>query len=488
NYLAFYSTQGTPSKKDHIKKPDLEPIVPAVGQTSQFAKRLDEISLSNITSSYVDFTKDFESTQLAEGVKLFYTPNKANDIFTMTIKFGVGSRDIPAIGLAASLMNSAGVMAQYKPHEIKKEFSRLGCSYAFRSDANYTYVTLEGNEDNLEEACKLLSKLYIIPELDEKQMNRLLGGTIGGRRVETKDKDSQVTALRNYLMYGANSPTLTRLSEEEIKAYTLSSLSAEFTKATQYETSVHYVGKTPFEELKQRLTSSLAFPANLKASNSPNTLPFADQADKTIYFMHNKDAAQCDIYIYLKSGNYSKEQEPYIEAFNQYFSGGFNGLVAQELRELRSFAYTASANYISLPKEGKPTALVGYIGTQSDNAVNAVREFLKLIKEMPEKPERIDNIKSYLIQESSSGKPSFRYLSQQAEQWQKAGYDKDPGLAHKAAFEALSFDDILQFYKENIENLPITIAIVGNKNAVDLKALGEFGKVKNVKNSQVFKN
>jgi predicted Zn-dependent peptidase len=398
NYLAFYSTEGKGSNNEHIKKPKLEPIVPSVGQTSDLAKRLNDITITNIKSSYVDFNNDFETTEIADKVKLYYTPNKVNDIFSMTIKFGAGSREIPAIGLASSLMNSAGVMAQYKAHEVKKEFSRLGCSYSFRSDANYTYVTLEGNEDNLEEACRLLSKLYIIPELDEKQMNRLIGGTIGSRSVEKKDKDSQVSAMRNYLMYGENSPTLTRLTDEEIKAYTLSSLAAEFTKATQYETSVHFVGKSSFEELVQRLRSSLAFPSNLKASNSPNSLPFAEQPDETIYFVHNKDAAQCDVFIYMKSDIYTIEQEPYIEAFNQYFSGGFNGIVAQELRELRSFAYTANANYISLPKQGKESALVGYIGTQSDNTVNAVREFLKLIKDMPQKPERMDNIKHYLVQ------------------------------------------------------------------------------------------
>jgi len=488
NYLAFYSTEGTPDKGEHIKKPKLEPITPAVGEKSVFAKRLENISLSETKASYVDFNKDIETSILAEGVKLFYTPNKVNDIFTMTIKFGVGSREIPAIGLAASLMNSAGVMAQYKAHEVKKEFSRLGCSYSFDYDANYTYVTLEGNERNLEDACRLLSKLYIIPELDEKQMNRLLGGTIGSRSIEKKDKDSQVTALRNYLLYGENSPSLTRLSSEEIKAFTLSSLAAEFTKATQYETSVHFVGKTPFEELAKRLTSSLAFPSNLTTSNSPDIIPFATHPDNSIYFVHNKDASQSDVYIFVHSKAYSLDQEPYVDAFNQYFSGGFNGIVAQELRELRSFAYTANASYIALPKVGKETALLGYIGTQSDNTLNALREFLKLINDMPEKPERIDNIKNYLIQESGTGKPSFRNVSSRIEQWQKMGYNQDPASVNLKAYEDMAFSDIVDFYNNNVKGLPISIAIVGNKSNVDVKALNEFGKVKNVKMNQIFKD
>jgi len=488
NYLVFYSTEGTPPKGEHIKKPKLEPIEPAVGQTSTFANKLKAIPLNNIKSTYVDFENDIHTSLLAPGVKLFYAPNKANDVFSMTIKFGAGSREIPAIGLASSLMNSAGIMAQYDAHEVKKEFSRIGCTYSFGSDVNYTYVTLEGNEDNLEDACRLLSKLYIIPELDEKQMNRLLGGTIGSRSVEKKNKDSQVSALRNYLLYGDNSPSLNRLSSEEIKEYTLSSLAAEFTKATQYESSVHFVGNTSFEELVKRLTSSLAFPSNLMPSASPDNIPFTEHADKSIFFVHNKDAAQSDVYIYIKSGEYTLDKEPYIDAFNQYFSGGFNGIVAQELRELRSFAYTANASYVSLPKGNKPTALIGYIGTQSDNTINAVREFLKLINDMPKKPERIDNIKNYLIQESGSGKPSFRYVSQNIETWKKKGYSDDPSKVKTDIYEELTFDDIVKFYAENVKDMPISIAIVGNKNEIDVKALSEFGKVKNVKMHQIFKD
>ncbi|TRX71128.1 pitrilysin family protein [Carboxylicivirga sp. M1479] len=486
DYLAFYSMEGSPAKGEVIKKPKLEPIVPATGKSSVFAQSFKNIPLNEVKSSFVDFQNDIKTSDLAPGVKLFYTPNKANDVFSMTIKFGAGSRDIPAIGLASSLMNSAGVMAQFEAHQIKKEFSSLGCVYRFYNDANYTYVILTGDENNLEDACRLLSKLYIIPELDEKQMSRLIGGTIGSRSIEKKDKDSQVEALRNYLLYGENSPMLERLSSDEIKAFTLSSLAAEFTKATQFETSVHFVGTTPFDELKSRLVSSLAFPSDLKKSTSPNVIPFSEHADKTIYFVHNKEASQSDIYLYIRSNDYQLKQEPYIEAFNQYFSGGFNGIVAQELRELRSFAYTANANYISLPIQSSPTALVGYIGTQSDNTKNALNEYLKLINDMPLKPERIDNIKNYLVQKSGSGKPSFRYLSQNIEQWQKRGYEEDPGLIYKPVYEEMSFDDIVAFYNENVKGLPISIAIVGNKNEVDIKSLSEFGKVKSIRMNQIF--
>ena len=45
---------------------------------------------------------------------------------------------------------------------------------------------------------------------------------------------------------------------------------------------------------------------------------------------------------------YDKKDDAIRDAFNQYFSGGFNGLVMTEIREKRSMAYSAGA-YIGTP-------------------------------------------------------------------------------------------------------------------------------------------
>ncbi len=487
NCITYLSDIGEPDK-DALKKPDYKPIDPEPGHQSVYAKHFNEVALSEAKENFVDFDKDVTKTELAPGVKLFYTPNKQNDIFSLIIKYGAGSAKIPTLNLATSLMNNAGIMAQYKPQALKKEYSKLGCSVQFVNNDSYLYIILEGNEENLGQACQLLSRTYLLPELDEKQMDKVKGSVIGMRGVEKKEKDSQAEALRDYMMYGEKSPEIERLSTAEIRALTISDLTGDFIQATHYEASVHFCGKNPMANVVETLKNNLAFPANLKKSDSPVIRPVVENKKESILFLNNPDARQSEIYLFTNGSEYQNEQKPVIDAFNQYFSGGFNGLVIQELREKRSFAYSAGATYRTPVLPGNPAYQVGYIGTQADKTADAVEEFVKLIKEMPEKPERMDNIKNYLIQSSKADRPSFRNLSQSIESWTQKGYSEDPNKLLLPEYEGLSFEEILNFYKKEVSGKPIKIAIVGNKKEIDMDKLESIAKVEKISVNKLFKD
>lgn len=487
NHLSYMSDIGSP-EKDNLKKPDYKPINPEPGHQSEYSKHFETIALSEIKENFVDFEKDVKETEFAPGVKLFYTPNKQNDVFSLVIKYGVGNGEIPTLDLATELMNNAGIMALHKPQELKKEYSKLGCSVSFYSTQSYLYIVLDGRESNLDKACQLLSRTYLMPELDEKQMNNVFGREIGMRSYEKKEKDYQATALKDYMMYGKNSPELNRLSSAEIMKLSISDLTGDFIEATHHEASIHYYGKMSFDELNTTLKNNLAFPANLKKSNSPYILPVAENKKESILFLNNSDARQSEVYIFINGSKYQLDQKPVIDAFNQYFSGGFNGIVLQELREKHSFAYSAGANYSIPVHPENPAYLIGYIGTQADKTADAVAEFVKLIKEMPEKPERIDNIKDYLVQSSKSSRPGYRNLSQNVELWKMKGYDTDPNKLLIPEYEKLSFDDILSFYSDEIKNTPITIAIVGNKKEIDMDKLESIAKIQKISVNKIYKS
>lgn len=488
NYFTIYSYTGKPGK-EKITKPDLKPIVPGFGAKSQFASHLETVPIGEVKKEFINFTEDVKTYELAPKVKFYYTPNEKNNMFSLTIRYGVGTNKIPTLDLATSLMNDAGVMAQYTPHELKIAFSKLNCSCNFYNNDSYTFIELVGDEDNLEEACLLLSKTILMPQLDDKQYSSILGSAIANRSIERNEKDYQANAVRNLIIYGENSPYLKRLSKDEIMATSISKLTGDFIKATEYEASVHYVGKKEFPQVKQILTTKLAFTANRKDSESPVIRPIVESEKPTIYFFHNKDAAQSDIYLYTKGNkSFSIANEPVIEAFNQYFSGGFNGIVLQELRELRSFAYTASCSYQTPVLPGHPEYLAGYIGTQSDKTIDALQEFLKLVNNMPLKPERMENITNYLVQASSTYKPGFRSLSRYVEQLEQLGYTDDPAKVNLAKYESLTFDEIVEFYKQNVQNKNISIGIIGNKKEIDLKKLESIAEVKTLKTSDIFKN
>jgi len=326
-----------------------------------------------------------------------------------------------------------------------------------------------------------------MPSLDEKQINSLIGSELGSRSIESKEKDIQSDALSEYLRYGKNSSYLNRLSNSEVLALTVSKLADGFIRATQHETSVHYTGKLPYNDIKNLLTKNLAFPSNLKRSNSPVSTPLAQYSENTIYLINNKNARQGDVYIFMQGDDFKLEKKPVIDAFNQYFGGGFNGLVLQELRELRSFAYTASANYSIPPVANRQSMFTGYIGTQGDKTIDAVNEFLKLINNMPLYPERMENVKDYLNQETGSSSHSIRQKTQVIENGMQMGYTEDPRIKWVEEYNSLSFDDVVGFYNQKFKNKPIAIGIIVNTKLIDKKQLESIGKVVNLDSKKIFK-
>lgn len=486
-YLAMHSMTGEPSK-EKLSKPNYKPIVPASGKVSDYAQKwlAEQVNIPEFTP--VDFRKDFEKTELTSGVTLFYTQNPYNDIFSLTIKFGAGSAQIRELDFSTRLMNRAGIMALYTPNELKKAFGQLGCVVNFSNDRNYTYISIRGKESSLARVCNLLSKTYLMPSIEEKQMKSLLGREFGQRSVEKKEKDLQADALNEYIKYGKNSSYLNRLSNQEIMELTVTSLAAAFIKATQFETSVHYTGKYPVEEVKKILTKNLVFQSDLKPSASPISLPLEEYSENTIFLVNNKNARQSDIFLFRPGIEFSKDDKSRIDAFNQYFGGGFNGLVLQQLRELQSLAYTASANYSIPPLEGYRSMFTAYIGTQADKTLDAVSGYMTLINNMPQYPERLTNIRGFLNQTIVTASPSFRYRTMLVENWMRNGYSLDPRIKWKEEYSSLTFEDVYEFYNLQLKDKPVAIGIVVNTKNIDLDKLKTFGKVIEVKPKSLFKD
>ena len=93
----------------------------------------------------------------------------------------------------------------------------------------------------------------------------------------------------------------------------------------------------------------------------------ATVTENTVYFLPNSDAEQAQIYFFMPMEKFDKKDDVIRDAFNQYFSGGFNGLVLDEIRGKRSMAYSAGA-YIGTPS---------LPGTRLICSVTSVRRMIK---------------------------------------------------------------------------------------------------------------
>jgi predicted Zn-dependent peptidase len=485
DYYAIFLNEGKPPKGKELEKPSYEPILPVRDVESEYAKKFRLLPVKYATNSYANID-DVKIKQINDRSKLFYTYNPENDIFTLTLKFGIGTEKMPKLELAASLMNNAGIMGQMKAQEVKQEFSNLGSSCRYYVDESYLYVSMNGFEANLEASCNLLTRQVLLPQLDEKQMNSLKGAYFQQRTIEKTTNEILRNALAEYMVYKDKSEYIDRLTLEEISNLTVSNLTGEFQRATDYEAEIHYVGALSIEQVYDILSKNLPLKQGEKATTSPEEKDRVKYTENTVLFLPDNDAKQSTVFFYIEGDNYNSEKDPYINAFNEYFSGGFSGLVAQEIREYRSMAYS-SGGYYNIPAvENKRACFIGSLGTQADKTVDAVKVYMDLINNMPQYPDRIANIKNFLKETATVEKPHFRHASQTYQAWKLRGYTKSPAETHKTAVDNLTFDDIVKFYNENIKGRPVVIAIVGNSKMVDTKALEKYGKVVKLSTSKIF--
>lgn len=481
------SLQDGKVKKNKLKKPNIKPIEQPKNKYSEYAKKLKNIPVTPLPEVYNDFAQVKKITLGDKLITLHYTHNPDNDIFTLDLVYGVGTQKMPKLAYATNLMRSAGIMPTLSAQDVAKQFGELNgkCTYSVTDD--YFTIKLLGTEKHLAKICQLMTKQVLLPKLVNKQLNQTIGLEYQSRVLEQKNPSQLGQAFLSYILYGKKSPYKDRLPIEDVITLNVSELTAEVIKATNYELDVYYTGNLNLDQVVSILTANLPLKEGMQPSTSPNIEEREVYQDQKVYFLPNKDAQQSKIFFYIDGFNYNIEDEPYLQAFNQYLSGGFEGLLMQEIRENNSMAYTVSGGFLRPKKVGEKNYFIGYVGTQGDKAADAIDLYMKILKEMPQHPERITNIKTYLKQANLTNKPSVRERAKTFDKWQKYGYTQDPAIINNQQIDKLTFDDIKNFYEKNIKEKPITIVITGDAKQINIKQIEKkYGKVKRISTSTLF--
>jgi zinc protease len=484
NYLVLYSKMGSP-KKEKIDKPGYKAIVSNTTAVSAYAKSFSNIPVKQFPVRYMDFNKDVISDDFSALNKFRYTPNPKNDIFSLKIRYGAGEKLFPLLKYATGMMNYAGT-SKKKISEIKNEFSKIGCTYSFSSNDSYLTIDLSGIEGNFVKALKLINELMSDPVLEKDKIKMITQGELASRKMERSEPDNIAYSLIEWIRHKDKSNYINRLSLRQIKNLKSEELTYEFKKVLPYQCSFFYTGTIPVTEVKDLISRNFAISKETIPTKSPFVMDEAKYNENIIYLVDKKKAIQSKIYFFANGDPYDKIFDPYIAAFNLYFGGDFSGLVLQEVREYRSLAYVADADYVTPALSGKNTYFWGYIGTQCDKTTEAVDIFDSLFRMMPEKRDRMEMIRQYLIQSAITSEPEFRSKAVAIENMKQIGYDNDPRKTNIPVIEHMVFDDIISFYKTGIQSKPMVIGIVGDKSRMNLTELAKYGKIIEIKEKELF--
>jgi predicted Zn-dependent peptidase len=476
DFLAMYSRMGFPRKKK-LEKPPYRPVKPGEEGRSDYATSFERLPSTPVRPRFIDFSRDVQITQLKNGSELHTSPNPVNDVFTLTIRYQVGTEALPNLDMAARLMNYAGTPDRSLT-EVKDQLAQLGAGYRFSANTNYLEITLAGLDRHLREAVEILSGVISRPLADDRSKKVVLNQLQTERRIEKRTPSQMGAALLNYALYGADSPYLTRARIREVRKMPAGELLDIFRSALDYRFSAHYAGALSPQEVGEQLA---ALPAGEREADKVQ-LPVVTYGQPTIFFAHDRKAVQSQVYYYVAGAPFQLEEYPQLQAFNAYFGLGFSSLVFQEIREYRSLAYSAYGRLLyPAYKPGVAVRYVGYIGTQGDKTLDAVEVMNGLLTDMPVKEDRLPALRENLSLQAATAYPDFRDRSVVQEDFQILGFERDPNEAAYPVYQEMDFELIRRAYEKHIAGRPLVIAIYGDKRRVDRKKLEQIGRVAEVR-------
>ncbi len=482
NYMVFQIAPGS-AKKNNIEKPGYKSLeFPNAEKSSTFAESVYKMATPEQKIPYIDFSNDIKSSTLKNGTALCYTPNRVNNFFTLTLRYGVGVQKNKLLNYIG-LLNS-GAAGAWSAQEFKAKLANLNASLSVRADDSYTYITVNGIDESFTRVLPLVNAFLNNTVLYQNQVSRYAESARYQRKHELEDPETISSALNHYIMYGKESDYIDRPSLQELRKMKSTDLVVAFKQATQYEATFFYTGTISQTQLEQQLEQGLRMPANPLKSDGLILKEKNKVAENTVYLV-NESSLQAQVRLFAIGKPFELKDQVNITAFNTYFSNGFTGLVMQELRENRSLAYGAGAGYVSPQLPGKPSYFYGVVQTQSDKIPVAMETFMGLIRNMPEKADRMANLKQYL-KLSAVNRPDFREYATYIEDAKRLGYTEDPLKTLLPKYEALQFSNIADFWSQDIKSLPIATMIVGNKKQMNLKDLEKYGKIIEIKTKDLF--
>ena len=345
-------------------------------------------------------------------------------------------------------------------------------------------MRLSGIERDLGTTLAKINYLIEQTTVDPDRMKSIINTYKTDRKVEKEEPLLIARALAQYSLYGDQAPLLKRPSLDEIKKMTAEELLAEFDKVKEHAVSIHFSGKTSPEDLKQLLNEKLSLNWDGNSELSKR-IKIIDRKENSVLVVNNKKLIQSHLFFIKPSTLFELEQFPKMKLFNAYFGGGFSGILTQEIREYRSLAYTSSAAYQYTSFPDTRNFFFAYIGCQADKTNEAASVAYELMVNLPEKEDRMELIRNNVMLKQQSEYPSFRALSNVVASYQLKGFSSDPNQYAISQYPNLQFDQLIEFYRDHIQQMPTFLGIHSNLNRVNKEELEKIGPVKEIQKEDV---
>lgn len=484
-YAAVYKVQGTDTTIQKVDKPKITPIPTNNDKHSAFLQEIVNHQVEPIKPVFVDFKKDLTKSTTKKGWPILYKQNTQDDLFTLYLEIPFGKESDLLPGYAKMYIDYLGTDKMTNA-QIKQELYKLACDYDIGQTDDETYFKLTGLNENLPKALALINDVIDNAKVDKEAYAAAVDLLIKSQKDKKADQKSNFRALQDYGMYGAYNSTRNILSEEQLKNMDPQKLLNSLKGLKNYKQTVLYYGPSSLKDIDNLLSKT--FKTAKKFTSLPKEKRYTLQTTpKNEILIAPYDAK--NIYM-VQFHNENKEWNPNdaakIAVFNEYFGGGMNAIVFQEMREARALAYSASASYRTPSRLGDKEYFNTYIITQNDKMMDCVAQFNELLNNVPVRQANFDLAKQNLLKSLASARTTkFSILSAYMAA-QKMGLDYSLSEKIYKDLPSVTLDDIINFEKTNMANKTFKYLILGDEKELDMKALEKIAPIKRVTTEEIF--
>ena len=485
NYVVVYKRQGADENQKKIDKPAITPIPTNRDLVSDFVTEVQESEVPAIQPRFVDFKKDLTFGNTEAGLPYIYVQNKENGRFSLVLRYEFGDESDLRYGVAADYIEYLGT-DQLSNEQIKQQFYKLACNYYINASSRAITINLFGLGENMPEALALLENVMQNAQADPMVAEMCVQQLEKARMDAKLNQRSNFNALVQYGIYGPYNSQRNQLSPEQIRQLDPQELLDLLKNLKNYKHTVLYYGPMSEAEMAAAVTENHKTLAELQdvpegkhyemQPTPENEILIAPYDAKNIYMRM----------IHNEMRQWNPEEAAIKELFNEYYGGGMNTIVFQEMREARGLAYNAFAAYMEPSYIDQPEYFFTHIITQNDKMMDAVGHFLEILNEMPESEQAFGIAKEALTKRLASMRTTKFGLINAYLYAQMKGIDYDLNERIYNALPNITLQDIVKFEKEQIANKPYRYVILGDEKELDMKAIQELGPVKRVSTEEIF--
>jgi predicted Zn-dependent peptidase len=483
--VTVYKRQGEDKNQKKIDKPQITPIATNRDSQSEFLKAIANSEVEPIAPQFTDFERDMDIFTLDNGIEVLYKQNELNERFELVYLYDFGLETDPALSVARDYLAMLGTENKSLA-QIMSEQYELACDVSFSPSSTNFYVTISGITENMPSAIALAEDYMANVKGDEDVLSEVKSDILKERANNKTNQRANYNALQRYVIYGSDYVARTTLTNEQLMALESEALLDKIRGLKNYQHRILYYGPMSKRELKKQLNASHSVAENLIPVEYKST-PTVEVTEPKVVFAQY-DAKQIYYMQYTCGGDmFDVTLDPSVRLYNEYFSGGMNAIVFQEMREARGLAYSSYA-YLGQGKTcNEPYYFYAFIATQNDKMQQAVEAFDEIIENMPQSEAAFELTKQGLLTGMATGRTTKMDVL-----WKYIG-DMQFGITDLNRTEAvyngiktMTLADVAKFQQSHIKDNEYIYCILGDKNDVDMKYLKTLGNIEFVSQEQIF--